>query len=112
MAIYGNGMCISPVKAKGLLNDRKWKILDVREHREWNAGHIPNAIHVALSQLAFHSFGQFDKNQPFLVLCHSGSRSSFVVERLRKLGFTHVHNLSGGLVALNEHLDKKIGFNH
>jgi len=43
---------ISPQDASTLSTEKKAVIIDVREDGEWNALHIPGAIHIPLAQLS------------------------------------------------------------
>ena len=73
-------------------------IVDVREPEEWHAGHIPDALHIPLSQLAAR-LAELDPGRETIIVCHSGSRSADAATYLRQAGFTQVYNLSGGLLA-------------
>lgn len=73
-------------------------VLDVRTQEEWEQGHIPNAIHIPLHQLE-HRIDEIPKNQPIIVNCGSGYRSSIGVSILLKVGFSEVSGLRGGIEA-------------
>ena len=55
-------------------------LLDVRTEEEYRSGHI-NLPH--------------DKSAPLFVYCQSGARSRKAVSKLRKMGYTEVHNIGG-----------------
>jgi hydroxyacylglutathione hydrolase len=79
------------------------RVLDVRETAEWNAGHIEGAHLQSYRQLAEHMTDlPFSREEPVAVVCHSGARSSTAASLLRKHGFTHVSNVTGGMVAWRE----------
>ncbi len=75
-------------------------VLDVRTPKEYNNGHIKGA-----KNLDFHSdrFKQqltsLDKDEPYLVHCASGGRSSQAREMMDKLGFKKIYHLEGGMNA-------------
>jgi rhodanese-related sulfurtransferase len=72
-------------------------LLDVREADEWAAGHVPDAVHVPMSQLA----GRVDElptDRTIVCVCHVGARSAAVADALNRGGWTAV-NLAGGMVA-------------
>ncbi len=94
---------ISVAEATTLINREDGVVLDVREANEWSSGHIPNARHIALGQLAGR-LSELDKfkGKPVVVCCASGNRSSSACGALRKAGFERVYNLAGGLGAWSE----------
>ncbi len=83
-----------------LINHDNALVLDVREHNEFNAGHIASARHIPLGQLkdGIKTLEKF-KDQPIVVNCRSGSRSATACGMLRKAGFSQVYNLTGGILA-------------
>jgi rhodanese-related sulfurtransferase len=87
------------LKATRLYNDDAL-ILDVREDKEYAAGHIPKARHIPLGQLAgrLKELDKF-KDKPVLVTCRSGHRSARACSMLKKAGFATVYNQQGGIVA-------------
>jgi rhodanese-related sulfurtransferase len=72
-------------------------LLDVREHHEFHAGHVPGARHFPLSSLN-KKIHQLPKEGTLLVICRSGARSSHVAAMLRKLGLD-ARNVAGGMHA-------------
>ena len=87
------------LKATRLYNDDAL-ILDVREDKEFSAGHIPKARHIPLGQLAgrLQELEKF-KAKPILVTCRSGQRSARACGMLKKAGFETVYNQAGGIIA-------------
>jgi rhodanese-related sulfurtransferase len=87
------------LKATRLYNDDAL-ILDVREDKEYAAGHIPKARHIPLGQLAgrLQELDKF-KSKPILVTCRSGHRSARACGTLKKAGFETVYNQAGGIIA-------------
>jgi rhodanese-related sulfurtransferase len=91
---------ISVAEATNLINREEGIVVDVRETGEWSTGHIPNARHIALGQLAGHiSELEKVKEKPIIVCCASGNRSSSACTTLTKAGFARVYNLAGGIGA-------------
>ncbi len=70
-------------------------VIDVRNDAEWNEGHIPNAIHIPLGQLA-QRIDEVPENDNVVVQCQGGGRSSIAASLLQKLGRKKVANLTGG----------------
>lgn len=87
------------LKATRLFNDDAL-VLDVREDKEYAAGHIPKAKHIPLGQLAsrLQELEKF-KGKPILVTCRSGHRSARACGMLKKAGFETVFNQAGGIIA-------------
>ena len=87
------------LKATRLYNDDAL-VLDVREDKEYAAGHIPKARHIPLGQLAgrLQELDKF-KSKPILVTCRSGQRSARACSMLKKAGFETVYNQAGGIIA-------------
>ena len=72
-------------------------LIDVRELDEWNAGHIPGAIHIPRSILEFKiSEISPDRHAPIALYCRSGGRATVSAHQLIGLGYTNVSNLEGG----------------
>lgn len=83
-----------------LINHQDALVLDVREDKEYAEGHISCARHIPLGQLAarLRELEKY-KGRPIVVSCRSGSRSAGACRILRRNGFEHVHNLTGGMLA-------------
>ena len=80
-------------------------IVDVREPAEWEAGHIPGAVHAPrgmLEWLADPTYanhkdelaGAREKN--VVIHCAAGGRSLLAAQTLQRLGFKNVSSLKGG----------------
>ena len=62
--------------------------VDVREHDEWNEGHIPGAVHVPRGFLESRIEGVApDHDRPIVVYCAGGARSAFAAKALDELGY-------------------------
>jgi len=74
-------------------------VLDVREADECSGplGCIPGARRIPLGSLVTRA-GELDRDRPVVTVCRSGARSSQATVLLRKEGFEHVANLSGGML--------------
>lgn len=91
---------VGPADSVNLINHEEAIVLDVRENKEYQSGHILNSIHIPQSALA-KRITELEKykSRPIIVGCRSGSRSSFACGLLKKQGFENVYNLSGGVMA-------------
>jgi rhodanese-related sulfurtransferase len=72
-------------------------IIDVRETDAWDAGRLPQAIHLNKERIAQHiRLHAPDHKTPIIIYCGGGSRSLLVTENLQKMGYTHVKSMKGG----------------
>ncbi|MEP7182836.1 MAG: rhodanese-like domain-containing protein [Betaproteobacteria bacterium] len=94
---YGPAKDVGTLNAIQLINRQNALVLDVRETAEYDGGHLPNAVHIPLSQLASRG-GELAKHtaRPVVACCATGNRSRMAVNALAKLGFTEIYNLQGG----------------
>lgn len=83
-----------------LINHKNALILDVREPKEFEAGHILNAKPFPLLKLK-ERIGEIERyrDQPIVVVCRSGQRSATACALLGKRGFSQAYNLTGGMLA-------------
>ncbi len=72
-------------------------LLDVREPREWQAGHAPKARHIPLGQLARRA-GELPQGRAVVTVCRSGARSARAAALLARDG-REVSSLAGGMHA-------------
>ena len=72
-------------------------ILDVRERREFRAGHAPRSKNIPLSTLAKRTH-ELQTQHTYVAVCRSGNRSRTATAQLRRAGF-EVLNLKGGMHA-------------
>lgn len=70
-------------------------ILDVRTKKEFEAGHVPGSIHIALTDIGAKA-KKLRKDKEIVVVCQSGSRSIWAIKRMMGMGFTNLVNLKGG----------------
>ncbi|MCY9669937.1 rhodanese-like domain-containing protein [Paenibacillus alginolyticus] len=70
-------------------------ILDVRDHDEWESGHIYGAKHIPLSQIA-RALNEIKPKQETIIVCRSGNRSGMACDYLSSMGY-HVTNMTGGM---------------
>ena len=91
---------ITPADAVTLINQEDAIVLDVREANEFGQGSIIDAKHVALSTLKDKAEGLTkNKDQPVLVFCKTGLRSSQACKILTGHSYTRVFGLKGGITA-------------
>lgn len=84
---------IQPGEAKRLL-DAGAVALDVREDWEYQAGHLPGALHLPLGRLARSAEELLpDKTRNIVVYCASGVRSFQAAQWLRRNGWRNVWDM-------------------
>jgi rhodanese-related sulfurtransferase len=99
---------LSAQAAAAILADNSdMRILDVREPWEWELVHIPGAVHIPMAQLPLQ-WQTLSPDHPWLVLCHHGVRSGYVVEWLAAQGFEQAINLAGGIDAWAREVDPSL----
>ncbi len=89
---------ITPQQAEQRMKSGKLMLIDVREPYEYAQVHIEGAKLLPLGKLTAQIQELCEKEQEIIVVCHSGSRSSFAAEQLSNLGYKKIYNLRGGTV--------------
>jgi hydroxyacylglutathione hydrolase len=89
---------IAPDALAQMRGDHVPVVIDVRADSEWNAGHLPAAVHVPLGRLS-DRIAELPKGQPLVMQCGAGARSAIAASVLRRAGFPDVSNLVGGYQA-------------
>jgi molybdopterin/thiamine biosynthesis adenylyltransferase/rhodanese-related sulfurtransferase len=75
-------------------------LIDVREQYEWDAGHIPNAVHIPRGNLEERIEAIVpDRTRPLILSCQSGARSLLAARTLQEMGYTNVANFAGSYQA-------------
>lgn len=73
-------------------------LVDVREPREFKAGHIPGASLLPLRMLPQQG-SDLPGDRTLVLVCRSGRRSRLGAIILQDMGYTRVYNLTGGMLA-------------
>lgn len=73
-------------------------LIDVRQPSEFEESRIQGAKLIPLGDLPAR-LAEIPKDQPVVVYCRSGARSSRAAQFLKEQGYTNVENLSGGIKA-------------
>jgi hydroxyacylglutathione hydrolase len=71
-------------------------LIDVRQQSEWDAGHIPGAVHFEAGRMAWDEL-PFPDDKPLAIQCASGNRSMSVSSVLRRRGYRNVIQVAGGI---------------
>lgn len=92
------GARISHAEATKMINKGKTTIIDIRDVKQYQAGHILNAVHVPLSGLE-ERLPKLDKfkSQTIIIVDESGKEAGKAASILKKAGFKPVNSLQGGM---------------
>ncbi len=75
-------------------------LIDVREDREWQNGHLPNALHIGKGVIERDiETAVADKNTVLVLYCGGGFRSALAGDMLQLMGYSDVLSLAGGYTA-------------
>jgi rhodanese-related sulfurtransferase len=89
-------LTVDDVKAK-LDRGAKFHLVDVREEREWAAGHLPGAEYLGKGIIERDIEAKIPAISEEIVLyCGGGFRSALAAENLQKMGYTNVYSMDGG----------------
>jgi hydroxyacylglutathione hydrolase len=76
-------------------------LLDVRGRSEWEAGHVPGAVHIPLGYLA-ERVQELPAGAPVVVHCQGGTRSAIASSVLQRAGVREVFDLTDGFAGWRE----------
>ncbi|MEM7542613.1 MAG: rhodanese-like domain-containing protein [Pseudomonadota bacterium] len=86
-----------------LTHDKRAVVLDVRSAREFNSGHIANALNIDIDSDNFaERIASLDRSKTYIVHCAanvSGGRSERAMNIMWRAGFGKLKNLTGGYAA-------------
>lgn len=89
---------VTSAQATQLINREDAVVVDVRESKEFKAGHIAGARNIPQSSLDSR-MKELEKlkDKPIIVVCKHGQSAGAVHAKLAKAGFTHANKLKGGM---------------
>ena len=93
-----NSMSVKELKQK-MTTEEGLTLIDCREQKEWDQGHIPGAIHIPLSSFDQGVQVLNEKSNPVVIHCRGGKRSMKACKLLQAKGFQQLYNLDGGIIA-------------
>jgi len=73
-------------------------VIDIREHREYRQGHIPQATSVPIFKL-ISNFSEIPQLRQVVLVCRTGRRSRRAIHVLNEKGFINIRILEGGMLA-------------
>jgi rhodanese-related sulfurtransferase len=93
---------IADVKAR-LDRGERFEFVDVREDAEWAVDRAAGARHIGRGVLERDVEALIpDKAAPIVLYCGGGFRSALAADNLRKMGYTKVVSMDGGIRAWRE----------
>lgn len=88
---------ITPTEVRELLRTDGAHVFDVREDREWNAGHVAGAAHLGKGVIERDIETVVpDLSAPIVLYCGGGYRSALAADTLQRMGYTNVRSMAGG----------------
>ena len=78
-------------------NQQNILIIDLRDEHEYNENHLLNSINIPYSELENRIEELMPyQNNPIILYCEKGSRSSMAAKKLEELGFTKIFVIKDG----------------
>ena len=76
----------------------KLVLIDVREDREFDADHLPGAVHLGKGIIERDVEAKYPDLQTELILyCGGGFRSALAADNLQKMGYSNVISMDAGI---------------
>jgi rhodanese-related sulfurtransferase len=75
----------------------RFHLVDVREESEWQAGHLPGAVHLGRGIIERDIERTIpDADSDIVLYCGGGYRSALVADSLQRMGYRRVSSMDGG----------------
>jgi hydroxyacylglutathione hydrolase len=87
---------ISLEEFKGILQNNHTQVVDLRGETEYKSGHIKGTQNIFIGTLE-KSLDKIKRDQPVVLHCQSGDRTTIGYSILKKHGFKNIKNFSGGI---------------
>lgn len=89
---------VSPQGAVALINRSEGIVIDLRDKKEFETGHIVDAVNIPYAKLA-QRLTELDKHKekPIIVVCKLGQQSGMASKQIQEAGFLDVYKLAGGI---------------
>ncbi len=92
------GTSLSPNQTVALVNKEEGVVLDVRERKDFEKGHIVEAINIPLAKLSERIVElEKHKDKPIIVVCQHGQSAGEAVKLLHTSGYAKAGKMAGGL---------------
>jgi rhodanese-related sulfurtransferase len=87
---------LKPRDAAQLLASSDVDVIDIRDAREWQAGHLPNARLVPFETFRADPEKAVARDHAVLFVCSKGMRSLAAAKLAERLGYEKIYSLDGG----------------
>jgi len=85
----------------------RYTVVDVRDRREFAAGHLPGAIHIPVTELA-QRLSEIPQDRAIVLVCRSGARSLTACGIAARADLQSLAHLEGGLLAWAQEVDPSL----
>lgn len=90
---------IGTQQAVMLINRKDGVVLDIRDKKDYDAGHIVDSVNIPITKLGSRLADlEKYKSVPIIVVCKMGQHSGDACKTLASAGFNEVVRLRGGMV--------------
>jgi len=88
---------VEDVKAR-LDRGESFLLIDVREDKEWEQDHLPQAVHIGKGIIERDIEVLVpDPDAPMVLYCGGGFRSALAADSLQRMGYRNVISMDGGI---------------
>ncbi len=93
-----SGKAVGPQQAVMLINRSNAVVLDIRDKKDYDGGHIVDAINIPMNKLG-QRITELEKykERPMIVVCKMGQQASDACKTLQTAGYSQAVKLNGGL---------------
>jgi len=93
-----SGQTVSTTQATQMINKQNALVLDIRDKKEFNEGHLADALNIPYGSLADRmSELESQKERPIILVCKSGQTVGIAGKTLKQKGY-QVFRMSGGMM--------------
>jgi len=96
-----SGQAVSPSEAVQLINRSNARLIDIRTPERFKSQHITQSRNIPAANISQQT-ERWAKDTPIILVCDTGRSTTAPAAELRKLGFTEVYSLQGGLAAWSQ----------
>jgi rhodanese-related sulfurtransferase len=91
------------------MNGSNYHVIDVRSPREFQRGHIENAVNVQSENILDYFENRIEPNsfKKIVIVCNNSQESGYVTAILRMLGYDNVFNMRFGLSAWHDDIARR-----